>query len=217
VPERDIDIAGRCIALTGYAASRANSEAVMIFFGNEVHDARDRIRAVYRRGAAGDYFDAFDQELRNIVDVDGIIDAGRCDTPPVEHYQRPAGPESPQIDVGGKLHEIRGASGYRQHLWHPVQRFDDRRLPGDKDVVLVKCRQGARRHEVTALDAGSGNDDLFDGDLAGRFIDRVAGGLRISMGKGNRAGRGHCNRQQHMTTRCSIHGHPDTSPVADGD
>src|SRR5690606_34996066 len=58
------------IAVLGHAVARAQVEALEIALQDEVHDAGDRVRAVYGRGAAGDDLDPFDRRRRNRVQID---------------------------------------------------------------------------------------------------------------------------------------------------
>ena len=127
---RDILVAAE--ALPGDAGLAADLQAVEIAAQDEVDDARDRVRTVNGRVAAGDDVDALDQVVRDRVDVGrhGVVqDVGRDVAAAVDQHQgaqRAEAAKIEQVEAGDADAEARvllgeGAAQLRQ----VVQRVAD--------------------------------------------------------------------------------------------
>ena len=69
VGEIGLHVLGVRVAVIVDAGVRHQLHALEVIVELEVHHACDRIRAVHRRGAAGQNFDAVDERHRNLIDV----------------------------------------------------------------------------------------------------------------------------------------------------
>jgi hypothetical protein len=87
------------VVLVGLAALQVEDEALQVLLQDDVHDARDGFRAIYRGCAAGDRFDALDHRRRNRVQVDGIgLKIAREMPPSVDEHQRARVTDAAQVD-----------------------------------------------------------------------------------------------------------------------
>ena len=57
------------------AFAKVDGGAVGLLFENEIDDAGNRIRAIHRRRAAAQYFNAIDQRRRDVRDIGKIAGA----------------------------------------------------------------------------------------------------------------------------------------------
>ena len=83
---------------------------------DEVDDARDRVRTVHRRCAAGQDFGAPDQRRRNDVKVGGLVRAvrvARHEAAAVDENQRALRAEVAKVDFGGTRRAVRNARRLR--------------------------------------------------------------------------------------------------------
>jgi len=182
-------------------------QAILLGLGDDVDDARDRIRSVDRGSAVLQHLDALDGGLRDRVEIHraghtrrrrGVHEAHR-----VDHHQRALGLEVAQIDLGGagtdaaailRIAEIaravvlgiEAAAGTRQALQHVGDRGKARLV----DIRLVHERDRRGLIESVVADARSGDDDLVvrgGGRRPAGATDRCLRGLRDDR-LGKRAG-----------------------------
>src|SRR6185312_4362824 len=154
------DEVDRAIAIFGFAALAANSEAVVILLQDEVDDAGDGVGTVYGRLTAGHDVDAVDEVLRNVVDVD-VEDARRAgdEAPAVDQHKRAVRAEAAKIEevLTGGADEAAGvllAEG-RPKRRKVVQRVTDADLALVGQFLRADRRDRHWRLEVRTLDAGT--------------------------------------------------------------
>ena len=95
--QRDQPLPG--IAAAGNARLHPAVQPFEVLLHDEVDHAADRIRAIDRRGAAGQHFHPVDQVFRNGVDIDRLQPVGRTDMPsPVDQHQCPVIAKVAQIE-----------------------------------------------------------------------------------------------------------------------
>ena len=173
-----------------------HADAFELRVHHEVDDARDGVRAVDRRSAAGQHVDAVDGESGDEVDVgDRRARIARHQAAAVDQHEGAPRAEAAQVDrrgAGGAVRDVRalGSEGLRQGV-------DDvfgagRALQLDLSVVEDGDRAG--RSEVRLRNAGAGDDDALPGVAfavgrrgARRTLDGP--GLRLGLVAGARRGR----------------------------
>ena len=197
--EHDIDIVGLGIAGIGHRGAGFEAESREVLLRDEIDDACDRIRAVNGGRAPRDDLDPIDQELRNQIQIDGIADAGRSDTTPVQQYQGTTGAQAAQVDDGGAdagvtVIVVGRPTGLGQHLWQLVERFLERGVSAEMDLLGTNRHERARRHEVAALDARARDDDLVDHLVGERCI--IFGFFDGRTALECHAGQGGCNQEK---------------------
>ena len=164
-------------AFFGNAALGAELETVIVAAQDEVDDARDRVRTVNRRVAARDDVDAFDQVVRDGIDVGrhGIVqNVGGNVAAAVDQDQRALGAEAAKIEqvkTRDTDAEARVLLGERAaQLGQVVQRVADVGL-----TLLEKAFAGDRgdrhgRFEVRTADARAGDDNRPFRSRFGAFV-----------------------------------------------
>jgi len=72
---------------------------------DEVHHARNRVRAVHRGRTAGEHVDALDQCCGDLVDVREVatVTGAWAETAPVDQHQGALGTQAAQVDLGGTV------------------------------------------------------------------------------------------------------------------
>ncbi len=131
-----------------------------------VHHARDSIRTVGRRGAAGNDVDLLDEHRRDHVHVHAAGRIGRTEPAPVEQQQRAVATEAAQIEIAGaeRRADLTGVEVHAQsrNVLHQV---------GDVThglgLQLLHADRSDRRRRSESGDARSGDGDLGD------FLERA--------------------------------------------
>ena len=142
----------------------------------------DGVRAVGRRGAAGDHFDALDELRRDLVEVGAGVGIGGVrvagpEAPAVDQHQGALRAEAAQVD--GRFTacdtqrvltraEVDGAD--LQDLRERVQELGDIGRALQLDVLLGDDLNRARARGIRRGDARPGHDDLGQHLIAGRFF-----------------------------------------------
>ena len=111
----DAHVEGLAAAFAGGAHAHVDRGAIHLLLQDEVDHAGDRVRAVDRRGAAGQHFDALDHPDRNVGDIGEVAAALEGhreigDAAAIDQHQGVVGAEAAQVDLlraGGKV----GAAG----------------------------------------------------------------------------------------------------------
>ena len=96
--ERNLE--GLPVALLGDAILAIDDNAVEVAPQAEVHHPGRGVRAIGRRGAAGDDLDILDQRLGNGVQIDRAVRVRGLQAPPVHQDQGALGPQAAQRGVG---------------------------------------------------------------------------------------------------------------------
>jgi hypothetical protein len=173
---------GTVVAISGHAAFDFTLHAGELMVEHEVHDTRQGVRAIGRRGAAGDDVDAADEAVRERIDVGravGAVDRGVDDALAVEQDQGTARTQTAQVelvDARGAAREVTGegtrrhAVGERRQGVHGVGDVGVRH-----GVELFGAENGDRGRGFVAVahNARTGHDDFFN-----------TCGLRILRGRG---------------------------------
>ena len=154
----------------------------------EVDDAGHGVRAISRRSAAGYDLDRPNQRLRDGVQVDRTIGAGRHQPLAVEQHQRAVRAEATKIAVGltaGKANRALrvahlGRALRSGELRQLANRLIQRRLAGRGQDIAADRRNGARRCGVTARNARARDNDV----LFANFLERL-GSDRCRAGSSN--------------------------------
>ena len=159
-PERIVEP----VAFLGDAAVDADLQPFIFLVQHEVDDARDRIRAIGRRCAAGHDLNPLDQRLRDGVDVDQAVDGRGHRTASVEQYQRAFRPQVAQVqrvDPGLAARQVQARVGGLGRSCHRRQLIDE---IGDivrrrRVLDILQRQHGQRRRclESVASDARAGN------------------------------------------------------------
>ena len=169
-----------------------------ILVHDEVDDARDRVRAVGRRRAAGQHFDALDQRRRDEVEIGGrAVGIARHQATAVDQHQRAGRTETAQVDgrrARRAIRQRRRLTGV--HLRQRVEQILNLGRARQLDVLAGDGRDRSARGQVGLRNARAGNDDFVAGG------DRRAGGggrrnrLRFDRaGRIRRVGRGAAGRR----------------------
>ena len=161
---RDAAAVVRSVAPIRLPPLRVELDAIEFLLEPEIHDARHRVGAVYRGGAAGDDLDAFDQGARDDVQVDDARAVRRDQPLAIDQHQRRRGAETPQLDVGlSAIARIVGRAGIRRHeLRQRVERGLNRARARTLEELPRHRDDRARRVEVRTRDAGAGDEDLLE-------------------------------------------------------
>ena len=159
-------------------------DAFEILLQDEVDDARDRVRPVDRRGAAGQHVDPLEQRRRDDADVLAVL---RAEALAVDQDQSALEPEAAQLDALATVGVVIGLLAVRCDLRQAVQHVLDVDRGLRADVLRGDRGDRGRRRHVRTLDARSGYDDRV-------VLRRVAidgggcgGGIRLDLGFGGRA------------------------------
>ena len=186
-----------------HAVVGAELHAFKVVVELEVHDARDRVRAVHRRRAAGQDVDGLDELGRDLVDVRRAVAArvAGAEAPAVDQHQGALRTEVAQVDLRravravGKRRTLR-----REHLRQLVQHVLNARRTALLQVRRSDLRDGADRDLVRGeRNARTRDDDLFDGRTGGRRSR-----LRVrEASRGKRAAR---ERQVHGPLQVTVSG-----------
>jgi hypothetical protein len=162
---------------------RVDADTFEVSVHDEVHDARDRIRAVHRGCAARQYFDALDERRGHLVQVGRPIAVLRRiaghQAPSVDEYQRALRPEAAQVHGGRAGRTVRQvAAEIREGLRQVVDQILDASDAFDPDVLCTH-----RGHWADAGEVGVGNTRASDDD--GTELGLVlVGGLLLVLGEG---------------------------------
>ncbi len=152
--------------------------------GDEVGDARDRIRTVGRTGPVLEQFDPFEREQRHQLGVDETRAGAEDGALAVEQHQSALRPEPAQVEradaleplcVGGKLVGIAQRCADRGQFLDEFERAVDA-LFGE--VVGGEDIHRQRRVFGRPANIGSGNDDAVF------ILRRGSGGLDLCLGQG---------------------------------
>src|SRR5439155_3234888 len=192
-----VHVVGLAVALLRNAGVAADFGAVEPLAEDDVDDARDRVRAVDRRGAVLQHLDALDGRGRNRRQVGGGVGAGaaRNHAAAVDQHQGPLRTEAAQRDVDGAVVavvdlRVHGVALFGQRLEELAQRD----AAGRRDLIAAQHRDRRRRVEVLAADASAGDDDLFSRALLGGGGGAARDGgcfarrRRVLLGGGGRVG-----------------------------
>ena len=175
--EGQLEVRGLAAVLEG-AAVRARRDAAGLA-GDHVHDARDRIGTVDRRGAVAQHFHAFDHARRNAVQVRRArhAAAGRAVHPAqaVDQDEHAFRAEMAQVHLGcsrGDAAAVRGKAEVaaavearrerRARDREPGEQVAERAEPRPVPVVPVHVEHPVPRGERIAPDARPGHDDFLD-------------------------------------------------------
>ena len=154
---------------------------------NEVHDARDRVRAVSGCRTVLQHFDAFDRAERQQVHIDAQQrDRRHRQAPAIEQHERSAAVETAQIDADRARAEQHTAGvrladrslRRRQRANH----IEYRGAASPLDLVAIDHGDRKRRVFNCTFDIGTGHDDLLDR-------------LRVARCVGSHRGRRECREQ----------------------
>ena len=159
------DLIRTAVATRRDAALRVEGKAVIVALEDEVDDARNGVRTVNGRVAAGHEVDALQKFGRNGVRVDAIGARRRRDlAAAVNQHQRAVGTQTAKVeqvqtrgaDRGGRVCLSEGRTELRQ----AVQHVAERQFAGFEQVFRAHARDRNRCVEVgTIEDARPGNDD----------------------------------------------------------
>ena len=206
---RGVERIVEAVALVGDADVALELQPLIFVVEDEVDDARDRVGAIGRGGAAGHHFDAGDQRLGNGVHVDDAVDCRGHRAASVEQHER-ARPariviqvsQVELVDARLTARDIEARVGRPRRTGERRQRVDEvgdivRRRTG-LEFPFGNHRQRGRRLEAVADDARAGHDDPVAALLGGCIRrGRLGGGdiLRrrvLRRSRLRRSGAGHC-------------------------
>ena len=186
------------VALAVLRGVRVDLQAFEVLLRDEVHHARDGVRAVHGRSTTRHHVHALDEGGRDEVDVDGTAGAERGQALAVHQDEGTVRAEATQVDGGGaRVAVVDVFRGARQELRHLTQRAFQ--------VDRVQLLEGLGSHrgdgavglEVRLGDTRTGDDDfhrVFVGGERGRRIK----------GRGGRAGH---QRQAHGASELGVAEH----------
>ena len=191
VTQLDGAVAFEAVVVLVEAVLRVELHAFEVFLHDEVDDAADRVRTVDGRGAAGQDFDALDHGGRDLVQVGRRVgDAAVRQATTVDEDEGAGRAEAAQVDRCGTRRAVGDVRVLRSEcLRQLVDQVFNARDALRGDVGAGDLRHGAGALDVRHLDAGTGDDDLFD-----------LGVLRVHR---QRAGACQCADQKRMTHRAS--------------
>ncbi len=177
--ERDVAGPGLAVADRVVAVVGVQRKAVGLLLRDDVDDARDRIRAVQRRGAVGQDLDAIDDARRDRVEIDRSRDARRgrlvhpaqavdedqraLRTEVAQRNRRRAGADAAAVrretEVAGRVEfRVERRTRNRESLDDIADRAETRRFD-----VLGRDRQHRRlAFDFGLLDARTGDFDRFE-------------------------------------------------------
>lgn len=177
LPKNAADIDRAAIAALRDRILRGRFKPFEIVLELEIDDAGNRIRAVNRRSAAGDHFDALDQLRRDLVDVDRPVLNARNDAMAVDEHQCPVRPDAAQIDrCDATARIVIGRVRTGHDLRQFVQDRLDIRLPRKMQLLRRDLDDRAARGCIGLRDPRAGDDDL--GGVFARLIIVCRRGLR---------------------------------------
>ena len=112
----DAHVEGLTATFAGGAHAHVHRGAIDLLLQDEVDHPGDRVRAVDRRGAAGQHFDALDHPDRDVGDIGEVAAALERhreigDAAAVDQHQRVVGAEAAQVDLLRAGREISAAGG----------------------------------------------------------------------------------------------------------
>ena len=217
--QRGLDALGVPVAVVVDTAIGDEFDALEMIVELEVDDARDRVRAVNRRCAAGQHFDAVDQGVGDHVDVGGAATAwvAGAQTQAIDEHQRALGIQAAQVHGRRAARTVDdGRTLRRKHLRQLVEQVLD---PGDARLLNLQGRyegHGADRCFIRYGDTRAGDDDfLQNAGIVGRGRRRRLLCVHATDGRGQGAtgqGRVHRHPQQGIS-EVVVH-HMTDSPVA---
>src|SRR6185503_4452923 len=133
--------------------------------GDDVHHARDGVRAVDRRATVLEDLDALDSDRGDGVQVHRGVRAGTAGdvTTAVEEHQGADGTQAAQVHAGGTVAtvvvlRVDGVGLLRDVL----EDLADGRTASGLDLRLVEHGDGRRGRQFLARNARAGDHDLFN-------------------------------------------------------
>jgi hypothetical protein len=180
----DPDLVGPVVVVLGQPPLQVELEPVELGIGDVVDHPGDGVRAVHRRGAAGDHVHPLEQQLRQGAGVDQAVRRGGGHAVPVEqvegaqraHVAQVQRRDGPGPGGGVADRSVGGAARAREH-GHVRQVFVDRGRLGRQDLVRRDDREGRGRVVAVGDDPRPGDDDLL-----GRGGLALRRGLRLRRG-----------------------------------
>ena len=194
---------GGAVAFAVLAHLRIERQAVEILAGDDVHHAGDGVRAIQRRGAVFEHFDAVDDGQRDGVEVGrraharggGFVDPAHA----VDQHQHALGAQVAQVglrgtraDAAAVRREAEVAAGVElgvERRTRAGERLHDVADRGQAAAVDVLAGDALHRHQALCfrgLDAGTGDLDAVEG-------------LDLFVGVVLRQGHGRHQREQQRT------------------
>ena len=194
-------------AVLGPAVAVVDGGAVGLLLEDEVDHAGNRVRAVDRRGAAGQHFDAVDHPQRDAGDVGEVAAPAERhrevgDAAAVDQHQGVVGAEAAQVHLlraGGEVGAARGllALGFATVLGQRLQHVGHAGEAGGADVLGGDQGDRRRAFDLRARDARTG--DLHGFHVGDRGVGRGLrlGGTRPRRGGGRGLRRRRLRHDQH--------------------
>ena len=153
------------IAMIADARAHIELHAFELALALEVDDAGHRVRAVHRGRAAGDRLDAFEDELRNQIDVDDRVRVRQRQAPAVEQHEVARLAQAAQVERGASR-ERDGADRALRLALHELRQLIQRVLDVDRaglrDGRFAECHDRTGRRIVRSRDARARDHHLLE-------------------------------------------------------
>ena len=158
--DRQVGAVGLAVLVACHGVAGAELDALEVVLEDEVQRARDGVRAINGRGAAGDDVDPLQEGGRDARDVDDAVDVVGGDALAVDQDQVAVGAEAPQVDrrhAGGAVVDRVAVAGLGDGQVAD-DLFDFSGLL-QADFLGAQGLDRAGRHQARRLNARTGDDD----------------------------------------------------------
>ena len=177
--DQGVDVERFSLAAFGSRDGRADFRAFKVLLEDEVDDARNGVRAVHGRCAAGHDFDALKQAGRDGVDVDDARGGAARNTFAVDQDERTTRPKAAQVNRGEVFAAgvVRGNRVARDDLGQFVDQLFDRQRRRQFDVLRADRGHGADCGEVLTRNTRTRHNNDVTSFFRTRFRSRRSDGL----------------------------------------
>src|SRR5690606_2531748 len=155
-----VNLIGIAVASFVEAVVARNLNALEVLLQDEVDDARDRVRTVNGRTAAGHHVHALDQSRRNSVEVNNLLLVVSNVAAAIDQNQRAGFTQTTQVNGGNAVAGVIGSAGQRRnHLRQFIQHIFHVGCAGEAEFLGADNRNRAGRLEVRTRNTRTGDDN----------------------------------------------------------